>query len=471
MSDRVSHRPGAPRRGRPGLFTGVLARGAVACAVDDTAWLQAMLDVEAALARAGAAAGVVPAAAAEAITAVCLDAGWYDAAALGAAAAATGNPVVPLVRAIEELADQHRAGAGAAVHRGATSQDILDTATCLVARRALVPMLADLDAARDAAARLAAEHRDTVLAGRTLLQQALPTTFGLKAAGWALALDGAGARLRAVAAALPLQLGGAAGTLAALDGHGTTVVDALAAELDLAVPVLPWHTLRLPVLDLAGALGTAAAVLGKAATDVVLLAQTEVGEVSEGTPGRGGSSAMPHKRNPVAAVAVRAATRRAPGLVATLLSAAEQEHERAAGGWHAEWLPLTDLLTTVGSAAAWLRDCLEHLAVHPEAMRRNLAPRAADLASEAVAGALADSLGRAAAHDLVATAITRARDRGDDLRAVLLAEPAVAGVLSGDQLDRLLDPAAAVGEAPALTDRALRVLGGPAARPTPGGTP
>jgi len=213
----------------------------------------------------------------------------------------------------------------------------------------------------------------------------VPTTFGLKAAGWAVGLHGAADRLDAVVHALPVQLGGAAGTLAGQDGAGVAVVRALAAELGLAEPVLPWHTLRLPVTDLAGALGSAAGVAGKVALDVVLLAQSEVGEVREGVPGRGGSSAMAHKRNPVAAVSARAAALRAPGLVATLLTAAQlQEHERAAGAWHAEWLALADLLRSVGSAAAWLRDCLEHLEV--DAARMAATAAAAERASSAPGG-------------------------------------------------------------------------------------
>jgi 3-carboxy-cis,cis-muconate cycloisomerase len=343
-----------------GLLGGVLARGDTAGCLDDRAWLRAMLDVEAALARAQARLGLVSEAAAEAVAAACEPDGEYDVEGLGRSAADAGNPVVPLVRAIRE-----RAGAAAdAVHRGATSQDVLDTAVMLLARDALVPVRADLHAAADAAARQAVMHRDTVVTGRTLLQHAVPTTFGLKAAGWTAGLDGAAGRLDAVVHLLPVQLGGAAGTLAGQEGRGAQVVAALAAELGLAEPVLPWHTVRLPIADLAGSLGAAAGVVGKIGLDVVLLAQSEVAEVREGVPGRGGSSAMAHKNNPVAAVSARAAALRAPGLVATLLTAAQlQEHERAAGGWHAEWLALADLLRTVGSAAAWIRDCLEHLEV------------------------------------------------------------------------------------------------------------
>ncbi len=430
-----------------GLFDGVLARGPVREAVGDAAWLRGMLDAEAALATAGAAVGLVPPGAAERIREACRTV-EVDLAALGRDAAASGSPVVPLVRALERAAGED---AGAHVHRGATSQDVLDTAMALVARRALELVGADVRAAAEAAASLAAAHRDTVMAGRTLLQQALPTTFGLKAAGWSLALDGAARRLDAVRAGLPAQLGGAVGTLSAAGPDALALVDAYAAELGLVAPDLPWHTLRLPVGDLAGALGTAAGVLAKVALDVVLLAQSEVAEVAEGAPGRGGSSTMPHKRNPVAAVSARAAARRAPGLVATLLSSMEQEHERAAGPWHTEWRPLSDLLATVGSAASWLVDCLTQLEVDARRMRDNLAAAGPGPATEAVAGALAASLGRAAAHDLVSAA---AREPAG-LRTALRASPPVTEVLSEAELDALLDPVSAVGHAGALVDRAL----------------
>ena len=434
------------------LFGAVLARGPVAAAVGDPAWVRALLEAEAALAVAGARTGLVPAAAAARIAQVCRSL-VPDPAELGAAAADTGNPVVPLVRQLEAAAGPE---AGSYVHRGATSQDMMDTAMVLVARRAVDLVLADLAACADAASRLAAAHRCTVQAGRTLLQQAVPTTFGLKAAGWLVALDGAAVRLQVVRAGLPAQLGGAVGTLSAAGPDGLALLDAYAAELGLTAPVVPWHTLRLPVADLAGALGTAAGVLGKVALDVVLLAQTEVGEVAEGTPGRGGSSTMPHKRNAVAAVSARAAARRAPGLVATLLSCMEQEHERAAGAWHAEWRPLSELLASVGSAAAWTAECLGALQVDADRMRANLGAAGPETGAEAVAGALSDGLGRGVAHDLVAGLVRRARGGEGDLRALLLAQEQVAARLSAQDLDALLDPAAHTGCAGELVDRALR---------------
>ncbi|HYY77704.1 MAG TPA: 3-carboxy-cis,cis-muconate cycloisomerase [Actinomycetes bacterium] len=444
--------PDAPSAAAGGLFGGVFARGPVAARVGDQALLQALLDAEAALARASAAAGVVPTEAAEAIAGAC-DAGGFDAAALGRQAAAAGNPVVPLVRALaERLPD----GAARHVHQGATSQDVLDTALMLVAGRALGPLLEDLAAAADACARLAAAHRGTVLAGRTLLQQAVPVTFGLKAAGWLAGLDDARRELAALRRhGLAVQLGGAAGTLAALGGDGLAVLGGFARELGLAEPALPWHTDRTRPARLAAELGVAAGVLGKLARDVTLLAQTEVAEVAEGGEGRGGSSAMPHKRNPVAAVAVVACAARVPGLVATVLAAMVQEHERAAGAWHAEWEPLTGLLRLVGSAASWARELLDGLQVDAGRMRANLDAAGGLLMAESVTAALAEVVGRPRARELVERASRRAAAEGRPLRAVVLEAPEVAGRLGEAGVDAALDPAAYLGAAGELVDRAL----------------
>jgi 3-carboxy-cis,cis-muconate cycloisomerase len=418
-----------------GLFGEVLARGRVRAGTTDLAWLQAMLDVEAALARAQAAAGVIVAEHAEAIAAACR-AERYDVDALGAQAAEVGNPAAPLVRALRaEVGDP----AAADVHRGATSQDIVDSATMLVARGALEALLDDLRGAAEAAARLAGEHRATVMAGRTLLQQAVPISFGLKAAGWLVGLDEAAQRLDAVRRTrLAAQLGGAAGTLSAQGDAGIDVLSRFARELELAEPVLPWHTTRTRIAELATALGEASGTMAKIAGDVVLLAQTEVGEVREGGGDRGGSSAMPHKHNPVAAISALAGARQAPGLVANLLAAMEHEHERAAGAWHAEWGPLRELLRATGSAAAWLRDCLEHLEVDPERMRANLDEA---MLAERVAGAIGGA------------------DAGDRVREALAGGGSLADVahehLSADEAARVLDPATYLGATDQLIDRAL----------------
>ncbi|HZQ77743.1 MAG TPA: 3-carboxy-cis,cis-muconate cycloisomerase [Acidimicrobiia bacterium] len=402
---RPSSSGSEPEPGRGGLFDSLSRRGPVPELVGDAAYLQAMLDTEAALARAEARAGLIPAEDAEAISAAGRKPDLFDIAELGREAAGPGNPVEPLVRRLRAVV-----GGGAAehVHAGATSQDILDTATMLVARQALSAVIADVDAAGDAAARLAAAHRRTVMAGRTLLQQARPTTFGAKAAGWLSGLDDAADLLRAVRRdRLAVQLGGAAGTLASLGGRGPDVVAGLAEDLGLAAPALPWHTNRSRVAELAAALGVAAAALAKPARDVTLLAQTEIAEVREGVPGRGRSSAMAHKHNPVAAVATLANAAQAPGLVATVLTAAAgHEHERAAGAWHAEWRPLRELFVAVGSAAAWLADCLGHLEVDEQRMRANIG---ADLEPALRSD---DHLG--SAETFVDTAVRRHADRRNE---------------------------------------------------------
>ena len=446
-----------PSNGRHGLFGPLFAGSHADQELSGRAWLQAMLDAERALAAASSRVGIVPTAAAAAIAAAC-DADRFDPDDLGRRGQAAGNPVVPLVRDLTE-AVAAEAGPEAArwVHHGATSQDIMDTAASLVAFRALVPVLGDLGGAAEACAKLADRHRATVMAGRTLGQQALPITFGLKASGWLAALDDAAAGLAAVRRArLAAQLGGAAGTLASLGSDGAEVARLYAAELGLAEPTLPWHTNRVRVGELAGALGVAAGALGKLALDVTLLAQTELGEVTEPADGgRGGSSTLPHKRNPVAAVLVTAATRRVPGLVASLLAAMAQEQERATGAWHAEWEPLAELLRLVGGAARRTRELLEGLEVHPERMRVGLAATSGLLLAEHVATGLAGALGRVAAHDLVQRLSRKAAASGRPLRTVLLADPAIRAHLDEADIDRLLAPEGYLGSAALFVDRAL----------------
>src|SRR3954447_15132977 len=437
-----------------GLFDGVLAPGRVPAAISDRAWLQARLDAEAALARAQARAGVISDDDAAAIGAAAADADRFDAGAIGAEAARTGNPVVPLVKALTDAVEGDASGQ---VHRGATSQDILDSAAMLVSSRALGPLLDDLEAAADAAAGLADEERATGMAGRALMQQALPIVFGLKAAEWLAGLDEAAARLREVRSTrLAAQLGGAAGTLASLGDAGPEVLAAFADELGLDEPVIAWHTIRTRPAELAGALGAAAGVMAKVARDVVLMAQTEVGEVREGVPGRGGSSTLPHKRNPVAAISAVASAMRAPGLVASLLGAMAHEHERAAGPWHAEWRPLCELLEATGSAAGWLRDCLENLEVDVERMRANLDLTHGALLAERVTTALAPALGRHPAHELVQEAAQEAFASERPLGDVLAEDGEVTAHVDRDEIARLLDPACYLGATDALIDRALR---------------
>ncbi len=351
-------------RAAPGMFDATYGRGQVSALTSGPAWLEAMLEVEAALARAGAELGQVPVEAAAAIAAACRPE-HFDLGAIVREGGEHATPVIGIVRELRAAVGEERAGF---VHRGATSQDIVDSAAMLLARRSLAVIDADTAVAVRAAAGLARRYRDTPMVGRTLLQAALPVSFGLRAAGWAAGLDAARRDLEGIAAGLPVQLGGPVGT-------GSPELAALVARsLALAEPLLPWHAIRLVPARLAGALGALAGVLGKLARDVTLLAQTEVGEVSEGGgAGRGGSSAMAHKRNPVAAVSVLACSKRVPALVSTILASMEQEHERAAGAWQAEWGTLADLLSLTGSAAAWGRDLLEHLHVDAERMRANLA--------------------------------------------------------------------------------------------------
>jgi 3-carboxy-cis,cis-muconate cycloisomerase len=371
------------------LFGEVLARGEVAAAVGDPAWLAAMLRVESALAAVHAKHHVISDEAADEIAAVARPE-LFDLATLGSGAA--GNPVVPLVAQLRDLVRDRDA-----VHVGATSQDILDTAAMLVAGRALDLVLDDLSASVAAARDLAAAHRDTPVIGRTLLQQAVPTTFGLKAAGWLVALVEASDRLAYVRhERLAVQLGGAAGTLAPLGEAGPAVVVDLATYLGLATPLLPWHTDRVRIADLAGALGTTCGVIAKVARDLTLLAQNEVGEVSDGSPG--GSSAMAHKKNPVAAICAAGCAAAAPGLVADLLAAMAHEHERAAGNWHAEWRPLRELLVATGSAASWLRAALDRLEVDPERMRANLAASGIESPGPDACGVLVDRVLREVRH-------------------------------------------------------------------------
>jgi 3-carboxy-cis,cis-muconate cycloisomerase len=433
-----------------GLFTGLFVPEAVREATSDRAWVQGMLDFEAALAGAEAKAGVIPDAAARAIAGACRAEG-FEADALGLQARAAGNPAAPLVAALTAAVPEDFAGH---VHRGATSQDVVDTAAMLVARRALVPIGAELEGVARACAGLAAEHRSTLMVGRTLLQQALPITFGLKAAGWLVAVDDARARLAALA--LPVALGGATGTLASLGPDGTRVLALLAEELDLAEPVVPWHTGRAPVAALGAALALAAGALEKVALDVKLLAQTEVGEVAEASAGgRGGSSTLPHKRNPVGAALAIACARGVRGAAGVLLEGMAQEHERAAGAWQAEWPALTQALELTGGAAAAVREALEGLEVHPERMRENLDSTGGLVLAEAVTTAMADRIGRAEAHRLVTDASRRALDSGRALRDELVADAQVTEHLSTEEIDRALDPAGYLGSAEDFVARAL----------------
>ena len=438
-----------PADAESGLLSPGWAGSPAASATGDTAYLRALLDAEAALTRAQAALGLAPDGAATAVTEAA-DPDRFDARDLAERARGGGNPVIPLVADLTKAVGEEY---GPYVHRGATSQDIMDTATMLVAERTLGLVLADLARTERALARLAAEHRDTALPGRTLTQHAVPTTFGLKAAGWrALVLD-ARDRVTAVRDTLPAQLGGAAGTLAAFEAYGATdptaLLRAYARELGLQAPDMPWHTLRTPIADLAGCLAFTAGALGKVAADVLTLSRTEIAEVSEGSGG--GSSAMPHKANPVRATLIAAAARRAPQLAATLYGALVAEDERPAGAWHAEWEPLRDLLRLAGGAARDAAELAEGLRVHPEVMREHLGLTRGLIVSERLSAELAGVLGRARAKSLLTELAGRAYSEGRTLAELLAEEPELKDV----DLDELTDPARYTGSAGALTDRAL----------------
>jgi 3-carboxy-cis,cis-muconate cycloisomerase len=415
-----------------------------------------MLDFEAALAQAQAAVGVIPQDAADAIAARC-NADRFDAATLAAAAQSAGNLAIPLVAALTREVAAADPVARGYVHWGATSQDVIDTGLVLQLRDALALIDADVERLAAALAAQARRHATTVLAGRTWLQQAIPITLGVKLAGVVSALDRHRARLAELRGrALVLQFGGAVGTLASLGERGLAVSEALAARLALPLPDLPWHTQRDRLCEVAAVLGMLAATLGKLGRDLALLAQTEVAEVFEpAAPGRGGSSTMPQKRNPVGASAAIAAAVRIPGLVATMLSAAVQEHERGLGNWPAEWETLPEIALLVAGALAALVDVASGLHVDADRMRANLELTQGQLFAEAVQMALAAAIGRDRAHALVADACRRAARERVHLREVLRAVPEAATALDEATLARLFDPGNYLGESRRFIERAL----------------
>ena len=428
----------------------------MAAAFSGQAHVRGMLAFEAALARAEAQAGIVPESAAEAIAARSrLE--FFDVERLYQDAVAAGTPAIPLVRRLTELVE----GEGRKfVHWGATSQDAIDTAMVLQVRDGLGLLETGLLAVGSACARLADEHRGTVMAGRTLLQQALPITFGLKAARWLGLVTRQLANLRSLRErVLVVQLGGAAGTLASLGDRGPRVVELTAQELGLGVPDLPWHAERDRVAEVAASLGILSGSIAKIAQDVVLLAQTEIGEVAEASaPGKGGSSTLPQKRNPVDAVEALAAARLAIGLVPVLLNAMPQEHERAAGGWQAEWAAVPHLFCFTAGAVERVRSMLEGLEVHPDRMRANLEEGGGVLMAEALSMALARQLGKDEAHRVVQAVSRRVAPDSTDLRRAAHEDAQVRAVLTSEDIDAALDPAHYLGSANIFVDRALRAF-------------
>lgn len=441
------------------LLDPLFGDAAMRAVFDDRARVQAMLDFEAALARAQARAGLFAPEIAERIGRACQVA-RFDLDALAMAAAGDGNPAIGLINALTAQLARGDAEAAAQVHRGATSQDAIDTGTVLQMRAGLALIEARIDALAATLARLAREHRRSLMPGRTWLQQAVPISFGLKAAGW---LDGvlyARTALRELRPrALSLQFGGAAGSLSALGADGVRVAEALALELRLALPAAPWHGQRGRIVEVGAWLAMLIGALAKIARDIALLMQSEIAEVREPpVPGRGGSSAMPNKRNPVAcAVAIAAATR-APGLVATLFAAMPQEHERGLGGWPAEWETLPELFRLAAGSLAQLQPALAGLQVDAAAMRAHCVDGLGLIQAEAVAVALAARFGRAPAQARVRDACDSALRQSRHLREVLADDGEIAACLDSAALDALFAPECALGASDALIDRVLAQL-------------
>lgn len=422
----------------------------------DRGRLQGMLDFEAALVRGASRSGLVPASAVAPIESACR-AELFDLEALARGVAQAGNTAIPMVKALTALVESRDREAARYVHWGATSQDAMDTGLVLQLREALALIDADLAGLSDALAKLANAHKRTPMAGRTWLQQAAPVTFGLKVAGW---LDGAGRhreRLQQLRArVLVLQLGGATGTLAAFGDRGIEVATAVAADLRLALPAMPWHAQRDRMAEVAAVLGLLTGGLGKMARDVSLSMQTEVGEAFEpAAAGRGGSSTMPHKRNPVSSAVILAAAARVPALVSVMLAALPQEHERGLGSWHAEWETLPEICMLAAGALGHARRIAEGLEVDTGRMRQNLDATHGLVLAEAVSIALAGKLGRQAAHQVVEEACRTAESQRKHLREVLAADARVTAHLPATDLSRLLDPEHYLGLAESLVDSVL----------------
>ncbi|GFZ64447.1 3-carboxy-cis,cis-muconate cycloisomerase [Pseudomonas amygdali pv. eriobotryae] len=422
----------------------------------DEGRVQGMLDFEAALARAQARVGLIPPEVVADIELSC-DARLFDFDALAIAIGSAGNSAIPLVKALGKQIAASSAEAERYVHMGATSQDVMDSGLILQLRRAIVLLERDLTLLADAMAEQAQRHAGTPLAGRTWLQQATPVTLGMKIAGWLGAISRHRQRLNEIKPRLLcLQFGGASGSLAALGDQAFSVAEALAGELQLALPEQPWHTQRDRLVEFAGLLGLIAGSLGKLGRDVSLLMQTEVGEVFEpSAPGKGGSSTMPHKRNPVGAAVMISTATRAPGLVATMLAAMPQEHERSLGLWHAEWETLPELCCLVSGSLQQALQVLPGLQVDAERMASNLQSTKGLVLAEAVSISLAQRIGRDAAHHLVEQCCRRAVEQGAHLRQVLGETPQVSEQFSSDELDRLLDPAHYLGQARQWVERAV----------------
>jgi 3-carboxy-cis,cis-muconate cycloisomerase len=414
----------------------------------DRATLQGMLDFEAALARAEARLGVIPAAASAAIGTKCR-AELFDASAIAQAAARAGNVAIPLVKQLTALVAKKDKLAAHFVHWGATSQDAIDTGRVLQLRQALELIARDLDSLAQPLGALAQKHRSTLIAGRTWMQQALPTTLGIKLAGWLDAIVRHRARLAETRKrCMVVQFGGAVGTLAALGSRGPDVASMLAADLGLGLPDLPWHSHRDRMVEVGTTLGLCVGTVGKIARDISLHMQTEVAEIFEPPgEGRGESSTMPHKRNPVSSAVMLAAAMRVPGLVSTLLMSMIQEDERGLGGWQAEWETLPDIVQLAAGAVHHVATIVPNLEFDVKRMRKNLDSTEGLVFAEAVSMALGEKIGRAQAHELVQAACQRALKEKRELRTILSADPKIGAQLSVADLDRLFDPRNYLGAA------------------------
>src|SRR3954471_15797330 len=441
------------------LLAPMLSSAAMRAICDDVACLQNMLDFEAALARAEAATGVIPPGAAGPTASACR-AESFDLAAVAEAATRSGNLAIPLVKALTAAVARADADAARYVHWGATSQDVIDTAAMLGLRAAIDALLSDIDRAIAGFGKLARQHRDTAVVARTWLQHALPMPFGLKLAEYAAALHRSRARLKRLRGeTLALQFGGAAGTLAALGDKGLLVATKLAEELKLPLPDAPWHTHRDRIAEAASVFAILAGSCGKIARDVSLMMQTDVAEAFEPSgEGRGGSSTMPHKRNPVAAATAVAAATMAPNLAATLFAAQVQDHERSAGPWHAEWPTLPSLLLVTSGALAAIVDIAEGLEVDTARMRVNVDATGGLIMAEAVTFALAEKIGKSDAHHLMEAASRKAVTEKKRLRDVLTKDPKVTAQLSTEAIAKLFDPMAYQGASQALIGRLLASL-------------
>ena len=418
--------------------------------------IQAMLDFEAALARALAQRGMLAAAAAVAIESKC-NAKLFSMELLSQEAALAGNLAIPMVKQLTSLVTKADEKAGGFVHLGATSQDAMDTGTVLQLRDALDLTDQALAKLCHLLARICETHKSTLMAGRTWLQQGPPVTLGLKASGWLSAIERHRERMREIRKrVLVLQFGGAVGTLAALGTPGPGVAAALAGELKLTLPNLPWHTQRDRFAEVATTMGLLVGSLGKIARDLSLMGQTEVDEVAEpATPGRGGSSSMPHKRNPVGSAVVLAASIRVPALVSVMLTSMVQEHERGLGGWHAEWETLPEICTLTAGALAHLTTVLNGLEINQPKMKANLALTHGLIMAEAVAVALAEKIGRMPAHKIVEKASKRSAENSQPFEKVLMEDTEVRQHLSAEDIKRLLEPKNYTGSAEVLVNQVL----------------